>query len=128
MGYRFEHGLMYRMPTHFGPATGPRQGEGGRKFSSETSPRVTNMTVSFLTNREQLEALLPEGVGLKVGEEPVVTVKSWLQKRVRMVGRPGVQRVRCHISSGLQWQKGPCQGQSYAGALGEYVRPNYYRA
>ena len=65
---------MYRMPTHFGPAYGPRQGEGGKKFANRDSPKVTSMSVSFLTNREQLEAFLPEGFELE--SPPVVTVEA----------------------------------------------------
>ena len=64
---------MYRMPTHFGPSLGPRQGEGGRKYDNLESPKITAFSVSFLSNREQLEELLPEG--FEVGAEPVVTVE-----------------------------------------------------
>jgi len=64
---------MYRMPTHFGPSLGPRQGEAGRKFVNLRSPKITARSVSFLTNQEQLEELLPEG--FEVGVEPVVTVE-----------------------------------------------------
>ena len=72
MAYKFQPGKMYRMPTHFGPSLGPRQGEGGRKFANLDSPKVTQRSVSFLTSREQLGELLPEG--FEVGVEPVVTV------------------------------------------------------
>jgi hypothetical protein len=72
MPYKFKPNRMYRMPTHFGPTTGPRQGEGGRKFANVDSPKVTRRSVSFLTNRDHLEELLPEG--LELGTEPVVTV------------------------------------------------------
>ena len=72
MPYVFHPGKMYRMPTHFGPSTGPRQGEDGRKFACKDAPKTTTRAVRFLTNREQLEELLPEGFA--VGAEPVVTV------------------------------------------------------
>lgn len=73
MPYQFQPGRMYRMPTHFGPSLGPRQGEAGRKFANLASPKITASSVSFLTNQEQLEELLPEG--FQVGAEPVVTVE-----------------------------------------------------
>lgn len=76
MPYKFQPGKMYGMPTHFGPSLAPRQGEGGRKFVSPETHKVTMRSVSFLTNREQLEELLPEGEGLEVGAEPIVTVES----------------------------------------------------
>jgi len=62
------------MPTHFGPSLGPRQGKDGEKFACKGNPKVTARSVSFLTNREQLEELLPEGFA--VGAEPVVTVAA----------------------------------------------------
>ena len=73
MPYQFQPGRMYRMPTHFGPSLGPRQGEAGRKFVNLESPKITAISVSFLTNQEQLEELLPEG--FEMGAEPVVTVE-----------------------------------------------------
>ena len=48
MPYQFQPGRMYRMPTHFGPSLGPRQGEAGRKFANVDSPKVTARSVSFL--------------------------------------------------------------------------------
>jgi len=65
---------MYRMPTHFGPSMGPRQGERGRRFECRDTPKATEISVSFLTNREQLGGLLPED--FEVGAEPVVTVTA----------------------------------------------------
>jgi hypothetical protein len=62
------------MPTHFGPSLGPRQGENGKKFACKTTPKTTTMSVSFLTNREQLEEILPGG--FQVGPEPIVTVAT----------------------------------------------------
>ena len=74
MPYKFQAGKMYRMPTHFGPRTGPRQGENGRKFENRDTPKTTTISVSFLSNREQLEALLPEC--FEMGGEPIVTVHA----------------------------------------------------
>ena len=78
--------MMYRMPTHFGPAYGPRQGEGGKKFANIDSPKSTSMSVSFLTNREQLEEFLPEG--FELGSTPVVTVgASYMTEIEWLAGR-----------------------------------------
>jgi len=74
MPYRFHHGKMYRMPTHFGPSLGPRQGKDGQRFACKDTPKTTALSVSFLTNREQLEELLPEGFALDA--EPIVTVAA----------------------------------------------------
>ena len=72
MSYQFLADKMYRMPTHFGPRTGPRQGPDGRKFECRDNPRSTALAVSFLGEGSQLEALLPPGFALD--GEPVVTI------------------------------------------------------
>ena len=60
MSYKFETGKIYRMPTHFGPALGPRQGPNGRKFECKDFPKSTSYSVSFLTNPQQLEQQPPK--------------------------------------------------------------------
>ncbi len=72
MPYRFKADRMYRMPTHFGPRTGPRQGPDGRTFACKDNPKSTGIAVTFLTNAEQLEALLPER--FELAGEPLITV------------------------------------------------------
>lgn len=72
MPYKLQPGRMHMMPTHFGPAAGPRQGPDGRRFDGVDSPRTTSHSVSFLTRTEQLEVLLP--LGFRLAGDPVVTV------------------------------------------------------
>ena len=73
MPYKLKPKTMYLMPTHFGPMSGPRQGPGGQMGAFSVDQRKSRTyAVSFLSERNQLEALLPEGFEL-VGE-PVVTV------------------------------------------------------
>jgi len=74
MSYIFQAGRMYRMPTHFGPSLGPRQGEDGRKFPCIHSHQATIYSVAFLSNRRQLDALLPPG--FETSGEPLVTVTA----------------------------------------------------
>jgi hypothetical protein len=78
---------MYRMPTHFGPSLGPRQGADGRKFACRDAPKSTTRSVSFVTNREQLENLLPEG--FEVGAEPVVTVSFTVMTEIEWLAGRG---------------------------------------
>ena len=86
MPYKFLANKMYRMPTHFGPSSGPRQGEDGHKFANLDSPKRSAWSVSFLTNRDQLEELLPEGFA--AGAEPVVTVEvAYLKEIEWLAGR-----------------------------------------
>lgn len=72
MSYRFEAGRIYRMPTHFGPAPGPRQPPDGVP-DPKHSPRRLSVAASFLTDAARLERHLPEGFALAA--EPVVTVE-----------------------------------------------------
>ena len=86
MTYKLQPGRMHMMPTHFGPAAGPRQGPDGRRFDGVDSPRTTSYSVSFLTRPEQLEALLP--IGFRLAGDPVVTVTvSYMTEIEWLAGR-----------------------------------------
>src|SRR5580765_7708996 len=61
MSYRFEAGRIYRMPTHFGPAPGPRQLPDDVAADPKRSPRRLSVAASFLTDPVALERHLPEG-------------------------------------------------------------------
>jgi Acetoacetate decarboxylase (ADC) len=73
MSYRFEAGRIYRMPTHFGPAPGPRQVPDDVVVDPKRSPRRLSVAASFLTDPVMLERHLPDGFTL--AGEPVVTVE-----------------------------------------------------
>ncbi|TMQ14338.1 MAG: hypothetical protein E6J90_27065 [Deltaproteobacteria bacterium] len=73
MSYRFEAGRIYRMPTHFGPAPGPRQLPDDVAPDPKRNPRRLSVAASFLTDAARLERHLPEGFAL--AGEPVVTVE-----------------------------------------------------
>ena len=73
MSYQFEAGRIYRMPTHFGPAPGPRQMPDDVVSNPKRSPRRLSTAVSFLTDPVALERHLPDGFTL--AGEPVVTVE-----------------------------------------------------
>ena len=65
MGYEFKPDHFYRMPTHFGPSLGPRQGLDGRRFANiETSNDLTVMA-TFAADPAQLEKLMPPGFILR---------------------------------------------------------------
>ena len=74
MPYSLNAEPMYRMPTPFGPAGGPRQGPDGRRFECKDNPKTVSLAASFLTNPAQLEPLLPPSFFL--AGEPVVTVAA----------------------------------------------------
>ncbi|UCD59274.1 MAG: acetoacetate decarboxylase family protein [Candidatus Hydrogenedentota bacterium] len=77
---------MYRMPVSFGPSYGPRSGIGGRTFRN-LAVKNTSYSVSFLTNREQLEAVVPPG--FEVGREPIVTVSVVLLRELEWLAGRG---------------------------------------
>ncbi|WP_166912990.1 MULTISPECIES: acetoacetate decarboxylase family protein [unclassified Burkholderia] len=73
MSYTFEKGRIYRMPTHFGPAPGPRQLPDALAADPARKPRRLSVSASFLTDAARLERHLPESFAL--AGEPVVTVE-----------------------------------------------------
>ena len=65
MSYHFQTDRFYRMPTHFGPSLGPRQGLDGRRYACLNTPNETTIQASFKAEKEQLEKLLPPGFRLR---------------------------------------------------------------
>ena len=53
MSYRFEAGRIYRMPTHFGPAPGPRQVPDDVVGDPKRSPRRLSVAASLLDHVER---------------------------------------------------------------------------
>jgi hypothetical protein len=74
VSYRFEAGRIYWMPTHFGPAPGPRQMPDGIPADPKGSPRRLSVAASFLTDAALLGRHLPEG--FELAGEPVVTIEA----------------------------------------------------
>jgi len=73
MAYQFDRGRIYRMPTHFGPAPGPRQVPSNVAADPTRSPQKTLITASFLTEASALETHTPEH--FQLAGEPVVTIE-----------------------------------------------------
>ena len=59
MSYSFLANGRYRMPTHFGPSLGPRQGINGKTYANLETPIGTYIQASFEANVEQLKHHLP---------------------------------------------------------------------
>lgn len=86
MSYQFQPDRMYLMPTHFGPSISPRQGPDGQRFTYVDAPKNYAIFVNFLSNQEQLAALLPPG--FEVAGEPVVTVSlTYMRELPWLAGR-----------------------------------------
>lgn len=65
MSYSFRPDQYYRMPTHFGPSLGPRQGIDGRRYANIETTRDLTVQATFAANPSQLEDLLPPGFTLR---------------------------------------------------------------
>jgi len=65
MSYHFQANRFYRMPTHFGPSLGPRQGMDGRRYANLETPKDLIIQATFAANPSQLEKLLPPGFRLR---------------------------------------------------------------
>lgn len=64
---------LYRMPAHFGPMPGPRQGPNGETFDWKSAPLRKTVSLSFLSDAAALDALLPPD--LELAHEPEVTIE-----------------------------------------------------
>lgn len=82
MSYEFEPGRLYRMPTHFGPTPGPRQLPEGQHLDPTQNPKRLAINVSFLSEREALDALLPPGFATPEDAEPIVTAEIQYLKEI----------------------------------------------
>lgn len=102
MPYHFQANRMYRMPTHFGPRTGPRQGPDGRKFDNINSPRTTRISLSFLSDPVQLQALLPPGFALD--GEPVVTISASYMTEIEWLAGRGYNTLGVSFPARFQGQ------------------------
>jgi hypothetical protein len=88
MSAMFKEGVRYRMPTVFGPAPGPRQKADGTMWTREETGIMSCqwMTVSYLTDRSRLEAILPPGFSLR--GDPVLSVSlSYFHNLYWLAGR-----------------------------------------
>tara|TARA_R110002110_G_scaffold68080_2_gene184677 strand:- start:2342 stop:3172 length:831 start_codon:yes stop_codon:yes gene_type:complete len=65
MSYKFEPDAFYRMPTHFGPSLGPRQGLNGRRYANVETPKALSVAATFSADPKQLDKLLPPGFSLR---------------------------------------------------------------
>ena len=108
MAYRFNPKLMYRMPTHFGPAYGPRQSPDGVKFNGKISHKSTTISVSYLSNEKQLTKLLPKGFNLY--GDPVVTIFASYMKEIQWLAGRGYNVLGVTINAEFLGRKDKVHG------------------
>jgi len=61
MSYTFQGKRFYRMPTHFGPSLGPRQGLDGRRYACVDTSVDTSIQAVFKIRPDQVNRFLPTG-------------------------------------------------------------------
>ncbi|HCI85778.1 MAG TPA: hypothetical protein DHV68_02920 [Dehalococcoidia bacterium] len=108
MSYTFKPDEMYRMPTHFGPATGPRRGPEGRKFECIDNPKSVSLSVAFLSNAAQLENLLPPGFSLH--GDPIVTVTETNMTEIEWLAGRGYSVLGVTIPAKFKGEKDTAVG------------------
>jgi hypothetical protein len=81
-----EKRAIYRMPTAFGPALGPRQSPEGNPFDQAGSPRKLCVYAAFRTDADLLKATLPPGFALR-GIPTVIYEFGYLSEIGWLAGR-----------------------------------------
>lgn len=85
MSYAFLPAMRYRMPTHFGPMPGPRQGPAGERYECRNDPRQHIVHAAFAAPADRLAAFMPPGFAVARGELHVsfcyMTEIAWLAGR-----------------------------------------------
>ena len=100
--FAFDPHSSYMMPAHFGP----------RPISPKASGwyrDVTSMTVSFLTEVEELGRYLP--AGFSVAEEPVVTVTYACNRQVDWLAGHGYNLVAVNAAARFEGKEDHLQGR-----------------
>lgn len=87
MSYTFKPDCYYRMPTHFGPSLGPRQGLDGRRYACIDTSRDTIVDATFKADPKQLDQLIPPGFVLR--EPHVVSISFCYAKDVEWLAGRG---------------------------------------
>ncbi|MDA0232776.1 MAG: acetoacetate decarboxylase family protein [Chloroflexi bacterium] len=100
---------MYRMPTVFGPATGPRRGPDGRIFDCIDNPKSIHIAVSFLSNADQLNSLLPDR--FELSGEPIVTVSGGYMKEIEWLAGRGYNTLGVSFPATFKGERDTATGQ-----------------
>ena len=107
MAFKLQPGRIHRMPTAFGPVYGPRSGVGGRTYEN-LGVKNTSYSVSFLTDRDRLEAIVPPG--FRVRGEPVVTVAVVLLREVEWLAGRGYNLVSVSFPAAYDGEEDHAEG------------------
>jgi hypothetical protein len=107
MTYTFRKGALYRMPTHFGPSLGPRQGPDGSRYDGPVQEAIT-YSVRFRTDRAALEALLPEGFVL--AGDPIVSINATYMTGIEWLAGRGYNYLGVEVPAEFAGQEDHVRG------------------
>lgn len=108
MSYRFKAGQFYRMPTHFGPSLGPRQGPDGRRYACVDGPLDLTIQASFAADPAQLEKLLPPSFRLR--EPHMINLSFGYSKNIEWLAGRGYNVFGVSVPATYCGQKGAVNG------------------
>ena len=96
------------MPIFFGPTPGPRQWPTGMTFDFKRTPKRRVAGVRFLSDAEQLTALLPDR--FELWGEPVVTVELTYFTEIEWLAGRGYNMCDVKFNVRYQGKDGPIRG------------------
>jgi len=108
MSYLFRTDRFYRMPTHFGPSLGPRQGLDGRRYACLETSRDLTIQATFAAKTSQLEKLLPPGFRLR--EPNVVNLAFTYSKDIEWLAGRGYNTFGVSVPAIYQGQQDTVNG------------------
>jgi hypothetical protein len=107
MSYSFIPGRMYRMPVHFGPSIGPRQGPDGRQFDWSDA-ECDIVAAHYRSDREAIEKLLPPR--FELFGEPIVSVAFSYNRNLPWLAGRGYNTLGFRVPVQFNGSKGPFVG------------------
>lgn len=112
MPYEFQPGKIYRMPTHFGPAPGPRSIPASLRSDPAQSPRKTLVAASFYTDPEILDKHIPPRFSL--WGDPIVTVEFHYMTNIDWLAGRGYTMVHVWWPAVFEGKSGRTTGRFLA--------------
>src|SRR3546814_19328521 len=109
MSYSFLPGRRYRMPTHFGPMPGPRQGPAGGRYDCLDDPRQHVVQAAFAAPVDRLERFMPPGFAVARGDLHVAF--SYMPEIAWLAGRGSATFGRSEARRGGQEWVRTCRFQ-----------------
>ncbi|MFT4046783.1 MAG: acetoacetate decarboxylase family protein [Solimonas sp.] len=103
-----KRGSYYRMPIFFGPMPGPRQWPPGLECDFSKTPKRKAIAVRYLTDKDKLQAHLPDG--FEIWGEPVLTVEVTYMWELGWLAGRGYNMCDVKFPAVFKGKDGPIHG------------------